>query len=191
MNISITITGVSDLLMHNGRLANPFDPHTRALAELTGIKGKKSEEYHIKVVAAEARGGFWETEDGLAGIPTAAFWRAIRDGAAMEKRGKLVAAALIFDDTTVPLLVDGQPVRCEDYLKRDGAIDYRMVRVGAAKIGRSRPKFSAGWQSTHQFQLDDELLNKTDIERFAKAAGRLRGIGDYRPMYGRFEAKIS
>lgn len=66
-------------------------------------------------------------------------------------------------------------------------LDKRRVCIQRNSITRSRPAFHAGWKVTIilQTQLPEyiapELLNST-----VQAAGRLIGVGDFRPSFGRF-----
>lgn len=66
-------------------------------------------------------------------------------------------------------------------------VDQRRVTIQRASITRQRPALSAGWKATFYFQvllpeyIDHKLLLET-----LNQAGRLVGIGDFRPTYGRF-----
>jgi hypothetical protein len=61
-----------------------------------------------------------------------------------------------------------------------------MVQRNA--ITRERPAMRAGWQVIVTFQvllpeyIPSQMLNET-----IQAAGRLIGVGDFRPTYGRFQ----
>lgn len=67
-------------------------------------------------------------------------------------------------------------------------IDRQRVQVQRSSITRARPAMLAGWQCTVRMQvllpeyISPQLLNET-----VQAAGRLQGVGDYRPTYGRFQ----
>lgn len=66
-------------------------------------------------------------------------------------------------------------------------LDKRRVCIQRNSITRSRPAFHAGWQATIILQvqlpeyIDQQLLNTT-----VQAAGKLIGVGDFRPSFGRF-----
>jgi len=73
-------------------------------------------------------------------------------------------------------------VREWDYLDR------RRVMVQRSGITRSRPAMRPGWKCTAHLQvllpeyIDGRFLNET-----IQAAGRLVGVGDFRPTFGRFQ----
>jgi hypothetical protein len=177
------------MLMHNGRLANPFDPHTQRLKSLTS-KRKKTDQDLFNIIQYEARGGFWETEDELVGVPTAAVWRCFYDAAKQFKLGTTVKKALYFDDVVEPLLIQGGKVSCDDYLKRPDAIDIKTVKVQTSTTVRARPKIPTGWETTHTFELFVDVLDEHEIEQVMHSAGRLYGLGDWRPTYGRFTVEV-
>jgi len=188
MQITLTLTGTRPMIQHNRRLANPIDPYTRALKQLTG-KRKKTDEDIVDIMRIEARASCYETDDGLLGLPTENVWRSLYDAATAFKMGKDIKRALsATGDEVVPLLVGGEPVKVDPYLLEDGAIDYRSVKVGTNRVMRSRP-IIANWSSTHTFELFEDVIDKGDLVKVWERAGRLVGIGDYRPTYGTYTAE--
>lgn len=178
------------MLMHNGRLANPLDDYTRALKALTS-KLKKTDEDIWQIARIEARAGCWETDENLLGVPTAAVWRCFYDASKQFKLGTTVKKALYFDDVVQPLLVDGGKVACDDFVSDFANVDYRTVKVKTATCMRARPKIQAGWETTHSFELFDDVLNERDLISVMESAGRLYGLGDWRPTYGRFVVDVT
>lgn len=67
-------------------------------------------------------------------------------------------------------------------------IDKRRVMIQRNGITRFRPAMTSGWEATILFQvllpeyIIPELLNET-----IQSAGRLIGVGDFRPTFGRFQ----
>lgn len=176
------------MLQHNGRLANPLDPWTQQLKALTS-KRKKTDEDLMSIMAIEARGACWETETGEIGIPTAAVWRSIYDAATAYKFGANVKRALGFEDMTVPLLFEGKPQSCDTFLNEPGHIDYRPVVVNRARTMRARPRVF-GWQSTHTFELLEDVIDPRELVPVLERAGRLVGVGDWRPTYGKYAVEV-
>jgi len=195
MKIQITINGLSPMLQHNGRLANPLDYYTQLIKAHSGTRNKTDQDL-ILMRDTEARGSCWETEEGLIGVPNAALWRSIFDAAKHFKRGKDVARSLIFEDIVVPLTVQlsakkAGKVKCEDFLA-DSAdnIDYRPVKIMGRKTMRARPRVPAPWSSVHEMELNVDVIDLRNLMPIIERAGALEGIGDWRPMYGRFRAEV-
>lgn len=189
--VRVTVTGTTPLMLHNGRLANPLDPYTRALKEVTG-KRKKTDEDLALMIQLEARGAAYETPEGYIGLPDANVWRSIQEAAKAYKRGLDVSRAVIYDPEHIaPLALDGgELVQVEDYLKRDDAIDYRPVGVMGRTVMRARPKINT-WSSSHDFEVLTDILEIDELRMFAERAGRLNAVGDHRPQYGRFTVELA
>jgi hypothetical protein len=55
-------------------------------------------------------------------------------------------------------------------------------------ITRSRPAFHPGWSAQFMFQVQlPEYAPSRDVLDVLTNAGRLVGVGDFRPSYGRFQ----
>lgn len=67
-------------------------------------------------------------------------------------------------------------------------LDRRRVMVQRNGITRERPAMRAGWKVTVTLQvLLPEYINPQLLNEVVQAAGRLVGVGDFRPTYGRFQ----
>lgn len=183
MKLVLSLTGSRPMLQHNGRLANPIDPYTRALKELTAIR-KKTDEVLAAIMQAEARGAAYETPEGLLGFPTANVWRCIYDAAKAFKRGEDIKRSLTHDPVVEPLLVDGGKVMVDEFLT-PATIDYRPVAVNRAKTMRARPIIEH-WSCIHTFDLLEDIIDPRDMQPILDRAGRVVGLGDWRPIYGAF-----
>lgn len=189
MKLRLRLTGTKPMLMHNSRLANPVDTYTVQLKELTG-KRKKTLEDHARIMHLEARGGIYETEDGLVALPTQNVWRSIQDGAKMVKLGKHCERGLFQVSETPPLLIDGATVSVKDFLDDPANIDYRTARNQKNTIMRARPIIPAGWQSDHELEFLEDVFDKSNFAPIFELCGRLVGVGDWRPRYGTYEVAI-
>lgn len=189
MKILIHVDGLRPMLQHNGRLANPLDPYTQRLKQLTA-KRKKTDEDLMAILVAEARGAVYETSDGLLGFPTQNVWKAIYTAATAFKQGENIKRALSFEDSTEPLLFNGAHISVEKFLADPVNIDYRPVAVNRAKTMRARPKVQLPWAATYAFELLDDVIDARDLAPILERAGRLVGLGDWRPIYGTFAVEV-
>ena len=65
--------------------------------------------------------------------------------------------------------------------------DARRVQVQRNGITRVRPAFRAGWKATFLLGvLLPEYIKPMDLHDVIAQAGRLVGVGDFRPTFGRF-----
>lgn len=66
-------------------------------------------------------------------------------------------------------------------------LDKRRVVIQRSAVTRSRPAFKAGWQATFIIMCNlPEYIEPQSLNATVQAAGRLVGLGDFRPSYGRF-----
>lgn len=69
-------------------------------------------------------------------------------------------------------------------------IDERRVMVQRAGITRQRPALKTGWTADFSFMvLTPEYINAALLHSVLADAGRLVGVGDFRPSFGRFLVK--
>jgi hypothetical protein len=185
--LTIQLTGIGALLTHNERLASKLDPIARDMAAISG-KRKKTDDDLAELARLEFLGGLYETPDHKVGFPSWNVFRAIQEGARINKLGRHIERALTpTSNDIVPVHHNGP--NTPKAMWETGCFDQRSVKVGTSKITRTRPMF-LGWSLTVDFVLDTEILNLDDLILCVDNAGRLVGIGDYRPRFGRFDAIV-
>ena len=183
--IKARLTGRLPLLMHNERLANPLDQAAKDLKVITS-KRKKTEDDMLALSFAEFRGGLYIDEDGPY-IPAHWMLAMIRDGAKLTKQGKDAIRAILLNDAKLPLIYSGP--KDVDGLWKKGFFDRRMVGNQKARVLRTRPKFAA-WSVEFSLLFDESVFDRGQIESILKTAGNMVGLGDYRPLFGRFSVEI-
>jgi hypothetical protein len=188
MEFRITLTGSANLLMHNARLCNPLDPATKALKKVTS-KTKKTDDDHIEVARLEHGGSLYM--DSVAGpyIPGENLQRCLTDAAKVTRSGVKVTRGVFISSDVNPLGYRG-PRDVEGLWQDENFRLMAPVKVGTARVMRCRPMFPAGWMVSAEGFLDTEILSFEDLSDIASTAGRLIGMGDWRPRYGRFTATV-
>jgi hypothetical protein len=72
-------------------------------------------------------------------------------------------------------------------VKEPDYVDRRRVLIQRNAITRERPALREGWTATIDLMvLVPEYIDRTTLLEVIGAAGRLIGVGDFRPTYGRF-----
>lgn len=67
-------------------------------------------------------------------------------------------------------------------------LDKRRVVIQRNAITRSRPAFKEGWRATIQLLVNlPEYISPAFLNEIIGNAGKLIGLGDFRPSYGRFQ----
>lgn len=177
-----TISGTA-LLMHNGQLADPLDPFTKALKAQTSKK-KKSDEDQETIAQAEFNGGLYFDEKLGPYIPGAMLDAMMIGGARKTKLGKVFESCVRTPDDAYKLEYVGPRTR-EALWANPKFRDRRGVKVTTSRVIRTRPKFT-DWKVTFTIELTPCELNETDLKTAIINAGVYIGIGDFRPRFGRF-----
>jgi hypothetical protein len=66
-------------------------------------------------------------------------------------------------------------------------LDTRRVMVQRNGVNRVRPAMRAGWRASFDLMVNiPEYIERNSLREVIEQAGRLIGVGDFRPTYGRF-----
>lgn len=169
--IEITIEGVADLLFH--RWNNEAVEEKAAAAK--GSTAKKTDDVESYV---------YRTPEGNIALPGEYLRQATIAAAKFKQdpRSPRKSAMDLFKAALVnlsPLADLGQGTW--DYL------DKRRVVVQRNAITRSRPAMLAGWRAEFVFMVNlPEYISPALLHETVSMAGKLIGVGDFRPTYGRF-----
>jgi hypothetical protein len=189
--IKIRLQGVSPLLCHNGQTADPRNTYAKAMKAVSS-KRKKTDADLDELARLEWLAGLYRSGAELV-IPDYVLESTMIGGAKKSKRGPQAKCGLFFTEHAV-LNFTGKPAAITDdslaEMFESGDFTHTIgVRVGMAKVMRTRPIFR-GWSLEATAQYDPDVLNHRDIEEIAVDAGKLVGLGDWRPKHGRFDAEV-
>jgi hypothetical protein len=170
--IHVTLEGASDLLFHRWN-CEAVDEKSKAAKNSKAKKEDNVESY------------VWRTETGQLAIPGEYVRQAIIHAAKFKQdpRSPRKSAMDLFKAGVVSLTDLGSLGKKDwDYL------DTRRVTVQRAGVNRTRPAMKKGWNSSFTFQvITPEYIDKNLFLEVLNTAGRLVGVGDFRPTYGRFQ----
>lgn len=170
-SVTVAIEGSADLLFHRWN-AEAVDEKAKAAKNSTAKKTDDVESY------------VYRNERGELCIP-GEYLRGAIIGAAkfrQDPRSPRKSAADLFKAgivSTTPLASLG--VKDWHYL------DKRRVMVQRNGVNRVRPAMRAGWTVEFDFLVMlPEYIDRNALRETIEAAGRLIGLGDFRPTFGRF-----
>lgn len=182
--LTIRITGTSPLMMHSDRLANPLNPATKVHRELTS-KRKKTDEDHLAIAKSEFLAGAYYDEKTGFYVPGANFDATFLAGAKLQKMGTHWKRGAVVMTDKARLLFDG-PSTPATLWDDQRFVDCRGVKVGQAKIMRYRPIF-LDWATELEVAVNSDVLDIEEAKKAITDAGKLIGVCEYRPRFGRFE----
>jgi len=184
--LKVKITGIAPMLMHSDKLSNPLDPATKAHKEMTS-KRKKTDEDLMDIAKSEWMSSlYWDDSMGVY-MPVQNVRKSLIEGARQNKLGKHIERGVVFMDSKLPLEYPG--LRDREKMFDDGNfVDARTVVVSRSRLVRYRPIFHE-WSFEAEVIFDESVIDKRDILMCWANGGRLIGLGDFRPMYGRYEVE--
>jgi hypothetical protein len=169
--VTAEVVGDSDILFHRW---NCEAVETKGNAA-KGSKAKKSDDVESYV---------YRDENNTIGIPGEYFRQSVIHAAKFKQDPRsprksacdLVKAAVVALTTLAPLGKDRW-----DYEHKS------RVQIQRSGITRTRPAMKAGWKVKMQFLVTlPEYVDESFLHNLLSDAGRLIGVGDFRPTYGRF-----
>lgn len=174
----VTIEGNADLLFH----AWNVEAIQQKADSKKGSKEKKTDNVESYV---------YRNEDGLICLPSEYLRMSIVNAAKFRQdpRSPRKSAMDLYKAGIVSL----EPLCKMTPAHKDApkAWDYEhkcRVTVQRAGLTRTRPAFRAGWSVTIPLMvLVPEYISAHDLHETISQAGRLVGVGDFRPTYGRYQ----
>jgi hypothetical protein len=188
--IGLHLTGVAPLLMHRPLTVNPLEDLTKEIRKYTS-KRKKTDEDHEFIRRLEWEAGMYHDDETGPYLPAVNVVTCLRDAAKMTKQGATVTRAVVSTGDKVPVLYKGPRGgngRGLQDLWDANLKDYRRVGNQQNSVMRCRPMFP-GWSMDVPLIIETELLDISDLMDIAVRAGKMIGLGDYRPRFGRFEVR--
>lgn len=173
-------------------MANPLDEYAREIKVITAKGKNKTEDDYAALAKLEFHGGIYTMGEGNGKrrvcIPGDAVHACFKNGAKAEKKGKDFDRYVFVVEMDCPLLYDG-PKDIDALWEAGKFMDQRMVKVGAARVLRTRPRFDQ-WSIECSVEFDPSFINLDPIKRAIEQAGRACGLGDNIPRYGRFTVEF-
>lgn len=211
---AFTLTGITPLLQHYDSPTFTDELTDYRKNDPAGKSGAKGDDRNPPWTWA----GYLNvnSETGAVCIPQMNLTACLRDGgkkiAASSRRGSMKSASVtaftIVESDLDIVLHDGRLVNIADVMafhdepfvaqikmaeKLGIKLDVRRASLGTSKHVRVRPQFAAGWSIAGSLTVEDESLTHGALYDIFTAAGRLAGLGDWRPSapkspgpFGRF-----
>jgi hypothetical protein len=179
--VHVTITGDSAILFHRWQ-SDSVEAKAKAAKGSTAKKTDDIESY------------VWRNDDGIISLPGEYLRGSMidpRNGAAkyqQDPRSSRKSALDLFRAGIVSLTDLAPITRSDGHLAAEwDYVDQRRVTVQRAGVTRHRPALNAGWSAEVTLMcllpqyIDQRLLHRTLTD-----GGRLVGVADFRPTFGRF-----
>ncbi len=169
--VSLTIEGAADMLFHRWN-CEAVDAKSKAAKN---SKSKKEDDIESYV---------YRCENGTLGLPGEYLRQSVIHAAKFRQdpRSPRKSAMDLFKAGLVCLTPLASLGKAEwDYL------DTRRVTIQRNGINRTRPAMKIGWRAQFELAVNlPEYIDRQMLREVIEQAGRLVGVGDFRPTFGRF-----
>lgn len=183
--IHFKVRSTVPLMMHNEQAVNPRNVYAKRMKEITS-KRKKTEEDLLLLSEIEWESGlYWNEKEGYH-LPERVISATLLGSAKQFKLGTQFKQGVLMLENSAPLKFAHEKKKPSDLFKVLEYVDFRGVRVGQAKVMRTRPIFHE-WESEFSLAMDEQKFNEKELVQIVENAGRYVGLCEYRPKYGRFE----
>jgi hypothetical protein len=180
--MNFEIVGLTPIMFHNGQLADPLNVFVKQLQEVTS-KQKMTDADHLAKYELEWEGALYLDESRRPVIPGENIEAAMLEGAKKLRLGPKCKAGVLSDGDW-PLTYKGP--KDIDALRADARFrDVRRVGVNGRSVMRCRPIFFP-WSLRFTLLYLPDVLSPKQVRAILETTGRIVGIGDFTPKYGRF-----
>lgn len=170
--IEVRIKGTRPLLMHRNPLPEEGDP---VIKKVTGMS-KEAQKYMVDFEKSK-----YKMEDGTLYQPAAAIHKCLTESALnfqIPGKGKKTYKGLVVGS----LLVEPEMIVHEI---QEAVPDRRWVRIQTSRIVRTRARLDE-WALSFRLLVADDQFPEEALKQIIEYAAVSKGLGDYRPVFGRF-----
>ena len=197
-SIKTTWTGIRPLIMSNPQtveIANPFAVNSRRINILLKAARKKGDENRMSELADEQKRGdweasaYWDAKEKKFYVPDTCLIACIRNGAAAAKKGKDIDRAVIITEDRADLVTEIKHNSFDAYYEDENfrlECPAKVPPKTGALIWKVRAMVPTGWKLTFNIEFDENIVAEKSLREALELAGRLSGIGGWRPKFGRF-----
>ena len=185
--LKFTIQGVVPTILCNGQTSDPLNKFAKELKKISS-KRNKTEGDHKAMAKLEFMACMYVNEKGNPCWPSDNIEAMIVKAAAKQRKGTDAKSAIFVDDHA-PLIYDGP--KTPDTLWSHRTMDNNpfvlraSVVVNRNRIMRTRPIFR-NWSLEFVVHYLTDIFDKEQVISTIQTAGRIIGLSDWRPKYGRF-----
>ena len=201
-SFEVKVQGTAPLLLSNVQYSDPLGPYQKKKTYFTDKKGRAKTD----TVLESCRkiewlySGYWEQEgtveideaqntvefEGFANpyLPASNFARACRNGGTPYKLGTALQRAVTVTSDG-PLEYDG-PREANAMFEVEGPKRHQLSAFTKRGVFVNRLCFQQ-WKTKFEVMLNDEMMDLETFRRCVNTAGKVEGLGTWRPRYGRFD----
>lgn len=190
--LGFKITGITPLLMHDNKMANPLNAYTQYMKPLTAKRNKTDKDY-MEIARVEWEAGLY-LHDGVVALPAENLEACFLKAAKRTKNGQKYQSGAMISEDWFPLDYKGSKIKIKQneeipVIDLDKYYEHfrhqSMVKVGGQQVLRTRPIFH-DWSLVVLILIDESVFDERTMTSIIEDAGQFVGLCEKRPRLGRF-----
>jgi hypothetical protein len=193
-------TGIRPLLLCNGELANPLNPNVMRMKPFA-TKRNKTEQEMRELAKMHWMGGLYYDPEIGPFLPVPNIQRSLQQGAAKNKKERIFKSSLLVegmvgknrDKAAAKIIYDGPSDPEKLYGRGYGSSQFVHQCPGRLNgkttVLVTRPIFPV-WIVEFIAIFEEDSISVIDVATASDLAGRLVGVGTWRPLHGQFKSEI-
>ena len=185
--LHVRIEGTAPTIMNNAQGLDPKCVYNKPIKDITSKRSKNMTDSDIETLQKLewCRGMYYDEEIGPY-WPSENIESMLVAAAKKQMLGQKAKVAILCEQPKVAVIYEG-PRKMEKLWEQGDFLDYRRVAMNKTRsVMRARPIFRS-WALEFDLLIDDSEMNVTQVKDCLTTAGRLIGLSDHRPKYGRFQ----
>ena len=190
--MKVNICGMTPMLMHNGRGANPLDPNSIKMKSLSSKRNKTKDDIEELLLIQWETGLYFNDEIGLY-MPSENLYAAFYKAAKKFKLGMKCSAISFPDPIGYPIFTANHTNYIE--LKKDTTNKFvKTIVIQKAKTISCRPIFNK-WEMNFELEFETNIIDANEIKTILMAMSQRVGLGVWTPgspkpgIFGKFLIK--
>jgi len=182
--LQFKIKGDSSLILHNGvALKDPLSEVSKAMKAISKKKNKTDEDY-LEMGRLEWFASLYLNDKKQVVIPDYVLKATLVNAAKKSKEATTAKSSIIVEADAVLEYTGAKDIK--KLYSEGNNKSYTAVKVNmGSSVMRTRPEF-AEWALAFNVTFMPDLIEEAAVKRFVDVAGRVVGLGDWRPEHGRF-----
>lgn len=188
--IYVSIKGVTPLIIHNGRLGNPLDPHARMLKSLSSKRNKTDDDLQQLLEVQWEGSLYWSDKIGLY-MPSENLFASFLKAAKKHKLGTKTGGVSFPDPLGYPIITENHTDFKAMKENPMNKFDKMVVIQKTTRTLFRRPIFN-NWRIDYELEFEKDVIDANEIRTLILTQSARIGLGVWTPShpkpgsYGKF-----
>ena len=180
LRMEVSLTGVTPMIIHNGRTANPMNSYSKAMKNITS-KRKKTEEDIEELLSIQWESSlYWSDKIGLH-MPTENILAALLKAAKKHKLGPSISG-FVFDEAVGFPIIAPHHDNFEEFKKDLSNKFVKAVTIQRSKTISCRCILN-NWALSFSCEIDESIIDPSSAKLVVETMSKRIGLGVWTPSH--------